>query len=742
MDKSAYFRCKQFLNYHAAAKWLSISSSLGTAVLYLALVGALALYIDLVVERGELPSFHHLSIQEQQRFLNEIALPTEQGERAKRVQQVHAEMKALGFDGSLVREWAEGEAVEKWSPNVATLLWWAELPQFLEGRVGPLAAEKARGAIKNSVQQHGMPAAEDCGLLSLVVRGRYSFWNKLIGVAASWNEWMWAHGNHTYLLGLFVGAASLASARLVLLFLANYFGAVAVVEAITRLRRAVYQHSNRLSSLAVRAPDSSEAVGISAHHLESVHDGLFQWLTVYFREPAKVVLLIVFTLLLNFWLALAFLLFALLVWLVGGQVASYYRRQGRVAQKRASDQLLLLQESLMLMRLVKVFLMEPFNSSRVERQLAGYARAQLQRYRGEAIYLPLFLFLGLIAVLALLLVAGYVILSGQLSVTSTVVLASAIISLYWPILAFIDARRIVRRCHRSANVLFHFLDRTGGVGQSVDAEFIPALADAIYFEKVSLKEPGTDRFLLKDINLTIRAGEKIAIVGADEIQKHALVFLLPRFLDPSSGDILIDGKSLRWVTLDSLRTQIAMVLQQNLVFSDTVANNIACGEPAFNMQRIIEAAKVAHAHQFILKLPKGYETTIGELGHALTLSEMFRIALARAILRDPAILIIEEPITPLDEDSKGVIDDTLQRILPGRTVIFLPHRLSTIRACDQVYLLHHGRIEASGEHRELLNRSDLYRHLQYMEFNEYNDVASPSALTPQPNHQPTEMRGK
>jgi len=737
MDNSAYARCKQFLNYHSLAKWLSIVSSLATAVLYLSLIGILALFIDLIVDRGELPSFHHLSAYEQLRFQSEMKLPEDQHERDVRIRQVHDELRSLGLDPSVVSEWAKGESADHWSAGVASLLWWAELPPFLETRVGSTAAEKARAEIKHSLQQHAVASAGNSGILSLVVRARHSFWGRPLGTAASWNEWTWAHGNNYYLVGLFVCAVGVTLVRLVVLFLSNYLSAIAVVEAITRLRRAVYQHSNRLSSLAVRAPGSSEAVAISAHHLETVHDGLFHWLTVYFREPAKIALLIGFTLLLNFWLAVAFLLIALLVWLVGGQVAVYYRRQGRTAAKHSSDQLLLIQESLMLMRLVKVYLMDAFNSARVEQQLRGYARAQLQRYRGEAIYLPLFLCLGLLAVLALLLVAGYVILSGQLSVTSTVVLASAIISLYWPIIAFLEARRVVRRTQRSAKVLFHFLDRQGGVGQTVESEFIPALADAIHFEKVSLKEPGTSRPLLHNINLTIRAGEKIAIVGPDEIQKHALVFLLPRFLDPTSGDILIDGKSLRWVTLESLRTQMAMVLQQNLVFSDTVANNLGCGEPAYNMQRIIEAAKIAHAHQFILKLPKGYETTIGELGHPLNVSEMFRIALARAILREPAILIVEEPTTPLDEDSKGVIDDTLQRITPGRTVIFLPHRLSTIRSCDTVYLLNKGRIEASGEHRELLANSDLYRHLQYMEFNDYNDVVTPTAPTPQANHQST-----
>jgi ATP-binding cassette subfamily B protein len=241
-----------------------------------------------------------------------------------------------------------------------------------------------------------------------------------------------------------------------------------------------------------------------------------------------------------------------------------------------------------------------------------------------------------------------------------------------------------------------------------------------------LWEPGSGRSLLTDVSLTIRAGEKVAIVGPDEMEKHALVYLLPRFLDPSQGEIRIDGKNLRWVTLDSLRIQIAMVLQHNLVFNDTVANNIGCGDPVYNLQRITDAAKVAHAHQFISKLPQGYETVIGDLGHPLKLGEKFRIALARAILREPAILVIEETHVALDEDTKGMIDDTLQRVLPGRTVIFLPHRLSTIRACDQVFLLYEGKIEGAGVHRDLLNESELYRHLQYMEFNEYAGLVAPT----------------
>jgi ATP-binding cassette, subfamily B, bacterial len=465
-------------------------------------------------------------------------------------------------------------------------------------------------------------------------------------------------------------------------------------------------------------------VGVSTRHLEAVSDGLYHWLTVYFREPVKFALLLLFALFVDFWIALAFLLFALLVWLVGGQIAAFFRRQGRAANHRAAEQLALLQESLMLMRLVKVYLMEAFNQARVERQLSRYAAAQLRRHRGEAIYRPLLVFMGVMAALVLLYVTGLVVLHHQLGVTSAIVLTTALASLYLPLVTWLDNRRFIRRGRDSAVVLFEFLDRPGGVGQVVEAEFLPALAKRLDFDNVTLREPGTGRRLLQGVTMTVQAGQRVALVGPDDMEKHALVYLLPRFLDPTAGEIRVDGKNLRWVTLDSLRAQTAIVLQHNLVFNDTVANNIGCGDKSYTLPQIIEAAKVAHAHQFIQKLPQGYETPIGELGHALRVSEQFRVALARAILRDPALLIIEEPLTPLDEDTKSLVDDTFARVLPGRTAIFLPHRLSTIRHCDRVFLLYNGKVEASGEHRELLAQSELYRHLQYLEFNEFAGLAA------------------
>lgn len=729
MERAAFARARTYLDYHPVAKWSSLAASVGSGILYVVLLVLLGLFTDLAVNRGEIPCYANLASREKDAFDVQIQIPAEPDEQKAFLKEIEHRLTALEISSEGATKLASTLSPDLLSPADQEirkgLLWFLKLPQTLAEAVGPDAGEEVQSEIRHNLhQQYGLEVAvnrnlEDFGLLSLVVQTRNSFSGWFPAWLARWNSWTWFEGNLFYVQGLFLVAVGVAFLRAGLVFLGNYLAAVACGEAITRLRRAVYHHTYRLGTLAFKALGPSEAVGVSTRHLEAVHDGLLGWLTTYFREPVKFGLLLLFALLINFWLALAFLLFSLLVWMIGGQIAAYFRQQGRSAMVRAAEQLALLQESLMLMRLVKVYLMELFNQARVERQLATFASAQIRRFRGEAIYRPLLAFLGLLAVLVLLLVAGIIILHGQLGFTSALVMATALVSLYWPAVAWLEQRRYLRRARQSAEVVFKFLDKPGGVGQVVEAEFLPPMNRHLEFDNVTIQEPGTGRKLLQGVSFTLQARQKIAVVGPDDMEKHALVYLIPRFLDPNSGEIRIDRKNLRWVTLDSLRAQIAIVLQHNLVFNDTVANNIGCGDPSYKLPQVIEAAKTAHAHQFIQKLPQGYETPIGEMGHALKIGETFRIALARAILRDPALLIVEEPGTPLDDDTKDLLDDTFNRVLPGRTTIFLPHRLSTIRNCDRVLFLYNGKIEASGDHRELLAQSELYRHLQYLEFNEF-----------------------
>jgi ATP-binding cassette subfamily B protein len=672
-----------------------------------------------------LPEFAELPVRAQKAFLQDWQNITVRNRKER--------LEFLGKDASPQLATADPFQL---TPDQQQLLWRLRLRTLLDNKFNASVADAywtdrvQRQTRAAGEQTSDMPLA-DRGVLRLIVRGGDSLPDRVssagLGRLARWLPWMWqpGDGDHAnflhYLLGLFVAAAVLALVRALAMFITDYAAALATIEASNRLRRAVYHHTFRLGTLAFRALGPSEAVGIFTRQLEAVHDALYTWLTVVFREPVKFCLLLAFALALNVWLALAFLIFALLVWLIGGQVAAYYRREERAATRRAGEQLAMLQESLMLMRVVKGYLMELFNQSRVERQLSSYAEAQLRRYRGEAIYRPLLVFLGTLAATVLLYVAGRIVLSGRLGVPRAITLATALVSMYWPLASWLEHRRFLRRGRSAALILFKFLDRPGEIGQVVGAEFLPPLGDRLEFDNVSLREPGTGRTLLQEITLTIEAGQRIALVGPEEMEKHALIYLIPRLLDPDSGEIRIDQHNLRWVTFDSLRAQIAFVLQHNLVFNDTVANNIGCGDPSYDLPKIIEAAKVAHAHHFIQKLPKGYETPIGELGHYLNVGEQFRIALARAILRDPALLIVEEPAIVLDDDTKALLDDTFSRVLPGRTIIFLPHRISTIRSCDRIYLLNKGRIEASGEHRDLLTQSELYRHLQYLEFNVFAD---------------------
>jgi ATP-binding cassette, subfamily B, bacterial len=732
-ERTAFARACAYLNYKAAAKWTAYVSAVLTALLFIALLVLLALFADVIVHRGLLPDFRDLTPDVQERVLADWRELSEE-DRVERLEVAGFKVgtrtvksgKKEETQKRVVRPGEEGEEprpVTPWSTDLTSLdpnvVWRAELHRLLAESVSTEASDHVRGEEDRAAH----------GVLSLAAysKAQGRLYAPLIGWLASWNPWMWRSASEfalvsPYLLGLFLLAVVIAIARAGLTLLMHEMAARSSIEAATRLRRAAYHHTFRLGTLAFRALGPSEAVTVFTRHVEAVHDALYLRLTSQFKDLVTFGVLLLFALLVNPVLALAFLLFAVLVWVIGGQVAAWFRRQGRLATNEASERLTLIRESLMLMRLVKCYMMELFNQSRVERQLARHARAQQQRFRGEAFYRPLLVFLGALASFCLLYVAGLIVLRGFAGVGSIIAMTTALLSLYWPLERWLANRRIMKRGREAALQVFRFLDRPSELGQVVGAEFLPALEKRLEFDNVSLREPGSGRMLLQNITLSIRAGQRIGLVGPDELEKHAFVYLIPRLLDPTSGEIRIDEHNLRWVTLDSLRDKIALVMMHDLVFHDSVANNIGCGDPSYTLPRIIEAAKMARAHQFIQKLPKGYETVVGELGHALTASQKYRIALARAIIRDPSLLIIEEPEEQLDDETKDLLDDALARFLPGRTVIFLPHRVPTIRSCDRIFLLHNGRVEAAGIHKELLAQNRLYRHLHYIEFNEMAEV--------------------
>ena len=244
------------------------------------------------------------------------------------------------------------------------------------------------------------------------------------------------------------------------------------------------------------------------------------------------------------------------------------------------------------------------------------------------------------------------------------------------------------------------------------------LSRTLHYESVSYSLPDKTK-LLDRFDLRLPAGEVIALVSLDPMETRAAAWLLPRFIEPQSGRVLFDGEDIAWVTLESLRAETVFVGGRDPFFTGTVLENITCGMPDYPLQAATEAAKLTHAHNYIRRLSHGYETGLGQQGEQPTAGEAFRIGLARAVLRNPAVMIIEEPLETLDNDTKALLDDAYHRMLQDRTVIFLPTRLSTVRRCSQIVLIHEGRVEAIGSHDKLIRSSALYRHWEYVRFNEF-----------------------
>jgi ATP-binding cassette subfamily B protein len=721
VETNAFSRLRGSFLKSPAQKWGAIVASVAAAFTYPLLLLLLYLFVDLLVWKGTIPSYASLSAKQKQDFAAEWD--------ARDPVDRHVALRRLGLPFHAIKN--VDDAVElaghAYARRLVTnperevitagdweLRWQAGVYLALRDRVSQAAADAWLPETPSTSADLWQPPK--VGILSLVARERNRWTGQTLGWVASWNSWTWRPGasgsaNETYLAGLFILAFTVALIRGVLLNATAYLAATATLDTVLRLRRAVYFHTYRLGSLAVRSVGSAEAVTIATRHIEAFGEAIYAWLTTTFRYPIKFTLLLILILALNFWLAVSFLLLAALVWVIGGQIAAYFRREGRIGTRQADAQLALLQESISLLRLVKCFQLERFNQSRVERQLAESARGNWRRLRGDALSRPLLVAVGLLAGVALLYLAARSVLAGEFTVAGLVVMAVALGSLVPPVAGWVRSLVLLRRGREAAAAIFEFLDRKGDAAEAADAEFLPPLSTRMEFRAVTLKEPGTGRTILEGVTFAIPAGSKVALVGPDPVEKRAVVYLIPRFLDPTTGEIRIEDKNIRWVTHESLRAQIALVMQDDLVFSDTVVNNIGCGDPSYNLPQIIEAAKLAHAHQFIEKLPYGYETMIGDHGHPLRPGERFRIALARALLRDPSILVIEEPTGPIDDDTLALLDDTLERVGHGRTILFLAQRLSTLRGVDRVFLIRDGRLEASGSHRDLRQTNESYRRL-------------------------------
>ena len=392
------------------------------------------------------------------------------------------------------------------------------------------------------------------------------------------------------------------------------------------------------------------------------------------------------------------------------------RRAATRSQEAMADAASLMTETVQGAKIVQGFTMERFEIGRFKEALRRNLRADIKAGRAAAMAPALTEFVGAIAGAILCYFAGLAIARGFVSAGD---FAVVIVGLG---LLFMSFRRLntvnieIQRALAAAARVFAIIDTEREIRDAPDATELPAFGDSIRYQTVSFAYD--DRKVVDGIDLTVRKGEVVALVGVSGSGKSTLANLVPRFYDPTGGRITIDGHDLREVTLLSLRSQIGLVTQETILFDDTARNNIAYGRSDVSMERVREAARAAHADEFICELPSGYETMLGERGARLSMGQRQRIAIARALLKDPPILILDEATSALDAESEALVQDALDHLMVGRTTIVIAHRFATVRRADRIVVLDRGRIVEEGGHRDLLDRRGVYAKLYELQFQE------------------------
>ena len=432
-------------------------------------------------------------------------------------------------------------------------------------------------------------------------------------------------------------------------------------------------------------------------------------------------------------MAWVLLLFVIVVILSARRIGRRVRQTTRKGQDKLAEIQNILHETITGNRIVKAFGMELWEMNRFRRAATRLFRANLKSVSVQAISSPLMDALGSVGIALLLLWGRGRIVHHQMTAGSFITFLIAVFTLYDPVRKMALFYNSFQQALGASEEIFKFMDATDDVQEKKRAFVLKGFNESIQFKDVGFaysSEDGERKQVLHGINLTVRPGEVIALVGPSGAGKSSLVNLIPRFFDVNEGRILIDGHDLRDVTIASLREQIGKVTQETVLFNDTVRNNIAYGQPDVPMSKVEEAARMALAHDFILNMPEGYNTKIGEKGTRLSGGERQRLAIARAILKNAPILILDEATSALDMESELYVQAALANLMQGRTVFVIAHRLSTVRRATRIAVIEGGQITEIGTHEELMQHSGTYQRLYNMQFiGEDSAPVSEAALT-------------
>jgi len=451
-----------------------------------------------------------------------------------------------------------------------------------------------------------------------------------------------------------------------------------------------------------------------------IRDSISTGLTDLLYQPIQLLIYLVLLLTIKIYFSISWMLvfisivlFPLVIYPVA-RIGKRLKSISRQSQEKMADITTTLHETISGIRVVKAFSMEGYEAEKFAKQNAQFYKLMMKSVKRMVVVSPITEFIGMLCIAVILWIAGKEILSGSLSAGAFITFLASLLSLMRPIKRLTNVYSINQQALAAGVRIFEILDSQPTVGEKPGAIEIPKIKEGLKFKNVYFRYE--DKDILKGVNLDVKVGDIVAFVGPSGVGKTTLVNLIPRFYDVTGGMVLIDGKDIRDCTLKSLRGQIGIVTQETILFNDTVAANISYGSRGHTMEDIIRAAEIANAHQFIMKMPKGYETVIGERGFRLSGGEKQRLAIARAVFKDPPILILDEATSQLDTESEILVQEAIDRMMKGRTVFVIAHRLSTIKHANVIYVLDSGHIVETGSHDMLIQKSGLYKRLYDMQF--------------------------
>ncbi len=522
-----------------------------------------------------------------------------------------------------------------------------------------------------------------------------------------------AAGRMDVVLWAAVGMIGLAIAGSVFSFLQGIFSARTAQGVAYDLRNQLYAKIQSLSFSYHDRAQTGQLLTRATSDVEMVH----MFVGMGFIHLLSAILMMVGSIALLFatdWqLALIMLVLVPLTFGIFALFASKARPLFMQIQQRLADLNTVLQENLAGVRVVKAFAREPYEAQRYAHANQNLFDLNIVAGRLMATAIPLIFLIANLSLLSVYWLGGYQAIAGHLSVGRLVAFANYMMMAFFPMLMLGMIMAMISQAGASAERVFEILDAGSEVAEKPDAVELPPLQGRVAFEQVNFRYFSGGEPVLNDVSFVAEPGQTVALLGATGSGKSTIINLIPRFYDVTEGQVTVDGHDVRDVTLDSLRQQIGIVLQETTLFSGTIRENIAFGRPEAPLEEIVAAAKAAEAHDFIMSFSEQYETAVGERGVTLSGGQKQRIAIARALLLNPRILILDDATSSVDYETEYRIQQALERLMEGRTSFVIAQRIATVLNADQILVLERGEIVARGTHEELLDGSPIYAEIYY-----------------------------